>query len=841
MTGVEGMPNETVATYADIVLGDRPGVVCLAFGRDPYRDERGKYKHRGWTEVRYAWPADRDVMTCDVMREIATGDLVDVYICPAVRNRGAKARRKGDALPPMVLWADLDGPAKDPALLDELSGFVVASGQEGHLHVYVPLDAPVDLGTHSRLNKALAARLGGDAKWDDAALLRPPGTFNHKTAVPPAGIEPAEKAPVTVVSTSAVRVWSAAELGVKLALTPTGSEGSEGAFRGVELSNEQPPAPLPPLVRWALDYVDGDRSRSCARLVGACLDAHLTLAQTIAVAGAHRPTVEKYGPRLADEVSRFWGKAVDDRQRRSFRSPPGNRPSEPSEPTAVEGSEGSEGAFAGVWDPPTPLPGRTDPIPTDALGPVLQPLVEAIGQCMQVPTDLPANLALPLITTAAKGGWTIEVQPGWTEPLCIATLSALPSGELKTPTLRLLDAPLRKFEREQQALKRPLITQQVAKRKLAEGKVEERRKQALKGLDDGAKEKAYLDAVAELDQLPVDPLPRWLVDDATPEKFVNLLADYGALGAVSDEPGLFGILAGRYSSGAPNIEWLLKATSGAPITVDRIGREGEQVTDPALSIACCIQPGRLVELGQVKAFRDSGLLARWFYVVPRSLVGGRAKTRPVPQPVVDEWSTKLTRLAEEGVKRRDSGSLTKITLADDARDKLEAMRARIEPHLHPDHGRHAGIADWMNKISGNTVRIAAALTLLQDPAKTEITVETMGDAIRVATAYVSHAIAAFGMTRPSAEVHAQAKQVLATIVQLARGPGDPTVSRRAIHQKIRDRAWVASADSLAAPMQVLLDHGHIREAVDERKPGQSGRPSLRFEVHPSHLADRSAP
>lgn len=500
---------------------------------------------------------------------------------------------------------------------------------------------------------------------------------------------------------------------------------------------------------------------------------------------------------------------------------------------ASTGSEGFEGVSPGEWNSPTPLPGRTDPLPTDAAGPVLGPLVDAIGACLQVPTDLPLNLALPLITTAAKGGWVAEVEPGWTEPICIATLSALPSGERKSPTLRLLDHPLREHERNAQAAKRPEIAQQAARKKLVEGKVEELRKKALKGLDDGANERAYLDEVAKFAELTVDPLPRFLVDDATPEAFVSLLAEHGAIGAVSAEPGLFGILAGRYSSGTPNIEWLLKATSGETITVDRVGREGEQVNNPALSIACCIQPGRLVELGKVTAFRESGLLARQLYAVPESNVGHRTRTKQVPPELVDAWAVRLTNLAEAGTKRRDAGTVQTLRLDQAARDALEEFRGRIEPHLHPDYGRYAGIADWMNKLPGGTVRIAAALTLLEDPNSVEIRGTVMADAVRIGTAYISHAIAAFGMTRPNAETYAQAKQVLAVIRRLASDTG--SASRRDIHQKIRDRAWVETADSLERPLAVLTEYGHIRLAP--KPEGKPGRPSDIYELNPELLAE----
>jgi hypothetical protein len=70
------------------------------------------------------------------------GEPVDVYICPAVRNRGAKGRRKGDALPPTVCWVDLDGAPKDPALFGLLvtaGAYPVRSGSGENLHLYLPL------------------------------------------------------------------------------------------------------------------------------------------------------------------------------------------------------------------------------------------------------------------------------------------------------------------------------------------------------------------------------------------------------------------------------------------------------------------------------------------------------------------------------------------------------------------------------------------------------------------------------------------------------------------------------------------------------------------------------
>ena len=106
--------------FYSVVIGDRAGVVCVAFGRQPFRDENGGYKFGEWQQLRYPWPTDRARLLADIEREMALGEAVDTFTCPAVRHSGAKGRRKGDALPPLVVWADLDDQPKDSELFARL-------------------------------------------------------------------------------------------------------------------------------------------------------------------------------------------------------------------------------------------------------------------------------------------------------------------------------------------------------------------------------------------------------------------------------------------------------------------------------------------------------------------------------------------------------------------------------------------------------------------------------------------------------------------------------------------------------------------------------------------------
>lgn len=482
--------------------------------------------------------------------------------------------------------------------------------------------------------------------------------------------------------------------------------------------------------------------------------------------------------------------------------------------------------------PPTALKVQPAPLPVDTLGPVLGPLASAIAESYQVPADLVINLALPLITTAAGGRWTVRVRSDWSETLALASLSALASGERKSPVLTTLQGPLVRAEKERQSLARPRIAQQAADYKLAEDRAGNMRKAAAKTDSTVEMQQSYVAASQQLAEMILDPLPRLLVDDITPETVALRLAEHGSIGAVSAEPGLFSILAGRYSNGSPNVENVLKGISGDRITVDRMGKEPVIVERPALSMGICIQPGRLPELGaKGSMFRNSGLLARFLYVLPEPRVGGRDDDpEPVPDGVLRRWAEGVSALLAAA-----DGEQAILELDPAALGAFQHFRRELEPRLHPEHGDLAGIADFGSKLPGTVVRVAAALALLADPHRATIDEESMRGAICLGLAYVDHTLAAFAAisAHPGRLARIdQAQRALAVILRVAHA----TFSTRDVYRKVRGQAWVNSAEDVRHALEELAEHGHIRPAPRTRKPGQSGAPSERWELHPSHLA-----
>ncbi len=333
-------------------FGDRPGYVALAFGLGQYRNAEGKYKFREWRDgaaQRFAWPAGRAALIAAV---IEVTDRADVFVCPALR--ATPTRNKGGAVPLARLWADLDAEPADEALWRKLEAWVVASGQPGHRHAYVALSEPVDLATHAVLNKALAARLGADAKWSDESLLRLPGTLNFKPTVPVNGAAPQLPAPVTIEPGWSGRLWSPAEIADLLGVDLSALQDEAVVVETVD-GEEIDLDSLPAAIAEALADIDSaDRSTPTFTLIMRCRAHGLTQAQAVTIAETYPPAVEKYGPRsggVAGEVARCWAKPLSQGETEAqwVRSVVGD---EEFERKLAEAR--NAGGTNGVTDPPAP-------------------------------------------------------------------------------------------------------------------------------------------------------------------------------------------------------------------------------------------------------------------------------------------------------------------------------------------------------------------------------------------------------------------------------------------------------------------------------------------------------
>ena len=298
--------SEDTRRFAETCFGDAEGWLCVAVGRKPYRDNNRKYKHHTWDEVAFRWPQQADQALTYITK---AGPLGDVYMCPYPMKE--PRRVKGGAGQRVLIHADVDQELDEQKVID-IGGFIVRSGSAGHGHVYVPLAWPVTPVQHEALCRGLAATLGGDAKYSDNDLLRPPGTWNYKSKV-----DGADANPVTALWSGNGKVDPrdvAGPLGVDLA-HPVVTNGDTGR-RHTRTEHDCAPVNLDkyPNVVKELERKTDDRSADTYRVAVACRKAGLTLAEATWVIRTRDDLKQRLDGRKDDDLAAVWLK-LDDEER----------------------------------------------------------------------------------------------------------------------------------------------------------------------------------------------------------------------------------------------------------------------------------------------------------------------------------------------------------------------------------------------------------------------------------------------------------------------------------------------------------------------------------------------
>jgi replicative DNA helicase len=499
-------------------------------------------------------------------------------------------------------------------------------------------------------------------------------------------------------------------------------------------------------------------------------------------------------------------------------------------------------ADPGGWEPPIPL-GAAGPVPAfpvDVLPAWVGQYVAAVATATQTPPDLGGMLALAVLATVAAGAVEIQPRPGWQEPLCLFVAVGMDAGARKSGVFTALTRPLADFERDQATAALPAITEQATLRRIAEQAAAHAEAAASKASPEQAQDKQAeaIARAADAANLVVPPIPRWLVDDATPEALAGLLAAYGRIALLSPEGDVFDQMAGRYNQQAgPNLGVYLKGHAGDLLKVDRRGRPPEYVDRPCLTIGITVQPDVLRGLADRPGFRGRGLLARFLYSLPASLVGRRQPgAPPVPPALADRYATELQTLAASLTTPASltSDGPTILTLDQAAGELLLDFERGLEPRLAAGTGDLAHLAGWAAKLTGTTCRIAALLHLTTHPRDgwgRPVDAETFAGAIRLAGYLTDHALAVFDLMGADPRID-DARWLLDWI---QRG-GRVQFSRRDAHMAAPRGRFRKAAD-LDPPLTLLKEHGYLRRVDPEpaRDPHGRGRPaSPRFLVNPLH-------
>lgn len=480
------------------------------------------------------------------------------------------------------------------------------------------------------------------------------------------------------------------------------------------------------------------------------------------------------------------------------------------------------------WPEPI-LPGtlRTPEISADVLPSWLGEMAAAVAEATQTPPALSVMFSLSVLATVLQGRFEVEPQPRYTEPLALWTLGTAPPGARKTAVLNSLQAPLLHWEKLLRDRMRPDIARVNASRAVAKKRIERLLQDAARAKETTGRESIRQEIEREETDMPAELYaPRLFSSDVTGERLQALLVEHnGRMAVLSDEAGIFQIMAGMYNGGAANNDVFLQGHAGSAMRVDRAGRFAH-IDKPALSFGLLIQPATLADVASSAKFRNNGLLARFLWAMPVSNVGKRDVRRhtPVPGAVAEQYERRLFALLDGFTAQAGPPKVLSVSTA--AREVWLDMAAAIEVE-QGEGGRYESISDWTSKLPGAVARIAALLELAQTGlGATVVSHGAMTNAIQLARLLIPHAQAAFGMLGTDA-----ADTDALAILKWIRANERTDFTRREA-QKAQEGRF-RSVDKL----QKALDRLEVLDVLRSfKRLNKGGPPTKAFEVNPMVLS-----
>lgn len=373
---------------------------------------------------------------------------------------------------------------------------------------------------------------------------------------------------------------------------------------------------------------------------------------------------------------------------------------------------------------PEPLPFgeiETPDIPCNLLPGYLGGYCQAVTKAAQTPQGLAVMFGIA--TVAACLQKRFEVCPfgdDYTEPLSIWAVTGLDPGTRKTKVKNEMTSPLVEWEREKAVEMDSIIKRARTKRDINLKQIDQLKNKAAKPEATEIEKEGFLNDIMRIECDTPEEIhaPRIFSDDVTPERLQGLMSDNGErMALLSDEGGVFEVMAGLYNNGRVNMNVFLQGHAGSPVRVDRQGRT-VVLNKPALTFGLAVQPEVISDLaeGNKSRFRGNGTLARFLYCIPKSTVGHRDITRRavIPESSKASYHAGIMSLLniEPVYDERGQERPRILTLASDALHSWIQFSQYIESKQGPQ-GEFYNIQDWTSKLPGAALRIAGLLHVVQ--------------------------------------------------------------------------------------------------------------------------------
>lgn len=492
---------------------------------------------------------------------------------------------------------------------------------------------------------------------------------------------------------------------------------------------------------------------------------------------------------------------------------------------------------AGGWPdiaPPPEAEPDLPPFPTGLLPPVLRDMTEQAAAAIQAPVDIAGMLIMPICSSTLAGKVRVEGRPEHREHTMLWTVPIAPSSERKTPVFEVLRQPLTDLAKE--FSEASAVEDEIRRTKLAmvERQIDELKNAATKAAAERGVADLTASAEAELGDLiaqrrRLEKLPPALTEwstSPTPEGLQRVMAaNWGRAAVFTDEGGLIGTLAGRYSGDkGADMDPFLSGFVGSPLRSPRAGSDRPFVDAAYLTVGMAVQPKVIEDLASVRGAEERGLLARFLFASPKSMVGTRmyGDARPISAEVSHRYGQAVK---DWGVWQGDPENLVCIGLDPAAYTAYEKFHDGIELRQGPGGDLHQQFI--VSKVAGITLRVAGMFHCFelgrQQALSQRIGERVMRNAIEMAEGYfIPHALHVASRMRG---VGPQGVEVR-ILNWITRGGHREFKLRDLTRALAKKGTPVEGQSDLLEPVAGLVDEGYLRMTE------VGNRTSVAFKVNP---------
>lgn len=456
--------------------------------------------------------------------------------------------------------------------------------------------------------------------------------------------------------------------------------------------------------------------------------------------------------------------------------------------------------------------------PVHCMPEIMREYILEVAAHSQTSVDMAAVIGLGVLAVCLQGKFVVQGTPGYFEPLSLYTVVIAQPGERKSSVLRDMTKYLYEYEQEYNRNLEADIRENRNQRDRLEREIEALKSKLPKISPEETAQLACLQD--ELSDLPEIRKRRFFADDCSSEALVTLMArNEGIISVISSEGGIFDIMAGRYSSKA-NIDVWLKGHCGDAIQVDRQGRESECISHPALSAILTIQPSVLDEIMSNTTMFGRGLIARFLYSSPPSMIGHRQFCSPaISLRTTDDYRGMIKQLMD--IPKREEPYT--ICLSAEATDIIAEYFQEHEKYLE---GEGQMISDWASKYIGMILRIAGLLCVADGQSQMLISAEEMRRAVEIGKYYLAHACYAYSLMGSDTNV-AKAKYVIARI----RKERISKIKRWELAKLCRGR-YFKTGEEILPTLELLEKNGYICRIIPDKETRPGRKSDVIIAVNP---------